>query len=584
MTISRQRTKRFPIRILPGLAPFALAAFALALFAMPCNAGSPRLIPDVRILWTNDTHGYLAPVFHREEGDDQFIERARREGRMGGFAHIATLIKRQRSVFPRCTLVLDAGDTWHGTVVPLRLDGRPVLDVMNAIGYDAMVPGNVEFFYDRATLERLFAAARFPIVVANLYDAQWDERVTLPNVQPYVVKQVGPLKVAIVGMTYHWMSKVANHPQWAFGLRVNEVQADISRLRTENKVDLVVLLSHMGWKVDARYAELVSGIDVIIGAHTHDILYRPTLVYNKTSGRDVLVAQGGSHGKLLGQLDLKIRDRRVVAFEQTLFPVRAKDVAPDRDIAALIEKYRAPYKAELERVIGETRTLLYRQGTWQSSADNLVTDALRARTRQEIAVAEPGRYGATILPGPITVEDVYNLVPMESPVHHMKFSGRSLREMLEAAVDNVVTGDPLERVGSNMWRFSGLEVVVDPKRPYPDRVRSVRVNGEPVDEQRLYTLAEFNMFLRHNPLAVDVQATDRIGPHEVIAYIEAARTVAATPDRRLTDTTGAILADHDHLHEHALDSGRTEVDPANNGPVRFRGELDARNRLRLHQH
>ena len=560
-----------------------LAALALALFAMPGTAGNTRELPDIRILWTNDTHGYLAPVFHREEGDDQFIAHARSEGRVGGFAHIATLIKRQRALFPGRTLVLDAGDTWHGTVVPLRLDGRPVLEVMNAIGYDAMVPGNVEFFYDRATLERLFAAARFPIVVANLYDAQWDEPVSLPNVQPYVIKQVGPLKVAIVGMTYHWMSKVANHPQWAFGLRVDEVQADIDRLRTKNKVDLVVLLSHMGWKVDARYAELVSGIDVIVGAHTHDILYRPTLVYNKTSGRDVLVVQSGSHGKLLGQLDLKIRGRRVVAFEQTLFPVRAKDVAPDRDIAALIEKYRAPYKAELDRVIGEARTLLYRQGTWQSSADNLVTDALRARTRQEIAMAEPGRYGATILPGPITVEDVYNLVPMESPVHHMKFSGHSLREMLEAAVDNVVTGDPLERVGSNMWRFSGLEVVVDPKRPYPERVRSLRVNGEPVDEQRLYTLAEFNMFLRNNPLAVDVQATDRIGPHEIIAYIEEARTVAATPDRRLTDTAGAILSDHDHLHEHARDSGRTEVDPVKNGPIRFRGGLDARNRLRLHK-
>jgi sulfur-oxidizing protein SoxB len=578
MTMPRRRAKQFPIRILS-----ALAALVLALCAMPGTAGTPRLTPDVRILWTNDTHGYLSSIYHREEGDDRFLEQARREGRVGGFAHIATLIKRQRALFPGRTLVLDAGDTWHGTVVPLRLDGRPVLEVMNAIGYDAMVPGNVEFFYDRATLERLFAAARFPIVVANLYDAQWDEPVALPNVQPYVIKQVGPLKVAIVGMTYHWMSKVADHPQWAFGLRINEVQADINRLRTEHKVDLVVLLSHMGWEVDARYAELVSGIDVIVGAHTHDILYRPTLVYNKTSGRDVLVAQCGSHGKLLGQLDLKIRSRRVVAFEQTLFPVRAKDIAPDRDIAALIEKYRAPYKAELERVIGETRTLLYRQGTWQSSADNLVTDALRARTRQEIAVAEPGRYGATILPGPITVEDVYNLVPMESPVHHMKFSGHSLREMLEAAVDNVVTGDPLERVGSNMWRFSGLELVVDPKRPYPERVRSLRVNGEPVDKQRLYTLAEFNMFLRNNPLAVDVQATDRIGPHEIIAYIEDAQTVAATPDRRLTDTAGAILSDHDHLHEHARDSGRSEVDPAKNGPIRFRGGLDARNRLRLHK-
>lgn len=212
-----------------------------------------------------------------------------------------------------------------------------------------------------------------------------------------------------------------------------------------------------------------------------------------------------------------------------------------------------------------------------------MTDALHARTRQEIAVAQPGRYGATILPGPITVEDVYNLVPMETPIYHMKFSGRSLREMLETAVDNVVTGDPLERVGGHMWRFSGLEVVVDLKRPYPERVWSLRVNGEPVDEQRFYTLAEFNMFQRNNPLAVDVQATDRIGPHEVIAHIEAVRTVAAMPDRRLTDTAGAILSDHGHLHEHARDSGRTEVDPANNGPIRFRGELDVRNRLRLHK-
>ena len=198
-------------------------------------------------------------------------------------------------------------------------------------------------------------------------------------------------------------------------------------------------------------------------------------------------------------------------------------------------------------------------------------------------MAEPGRYGATILPGPITVEDVYNLVPMESPVHHMKFSGHSLREMLEAAVDNVVTGDPLERVGSNMWRFSGLEVVVDPKRPYPERVRSLRVNGEPVDEQRLYTLAEFNMFLRNNPLAVDVQATDRIGPHEIIAYIEEARTVAATPDRRLTDTAGAILSTTTTCMSTPETAGAPKWIRRKTARFDFGGGLDARNRLRLHK-
>ncbi|MGB5279939.1 MAG: metallophosphoesterase, partial [Arenicellales bacterium] len=158
---------------------------------------------DLRILWTNDTHGYLSPLFHREEGDNQFVERAKREGKVGGFAYIATIANRQRDELPDRTLLLDSGDTWHGTVVPVRLAGAPVVEVMNAMGYDAMVPGNVEMFYDQETIEKLLASAKFPIVVANLYDTEWDERASLPNTQPYIIKQVNGLKVGIIGMTYH---------------------------------------------------------------------------------------------------------------------------------------------------------------------------------------------------------------------------------------------------------------------------------------------------------------------------------------------------------------------------------------------
>jgi len=452
---------------------------------------------------------------------------------------------------------------------------------MNAMGYDAMVPGNVEFFYDEETIKRLFAAAKFPIVIANLFDPQWNERVKLKNVSPYVVRQVGRLKVAIVGMTYHWMSRVTDHPQWAFGLRVGEVQADIDRLRSEEKVDVVLLLSHMGWKVDAHYAELVRGIDVIVGAHTHDILYRPTLVRNKESGRDVLVVQSGSHGKMLGQLDLTVRDGRVTAFEQTLFPVHVANVEPYEEIAAMIEKLRAPYNAELERVIGKTNTVLYRQGTWQSTADNLMTDALRARTGKQIAMVQPGRYGATILPGPITVEDIYNLAPTESPIYQMKFSGRQLRAMLEAAVDNAMTTEPLTRVGGNMWRFSGLEIVVDLTRPFPERVRSLRVGDKPVVDGQLYTLAEYEMFFRNNPQARELQVTDRIGPHEMIAYIEAQKTVASTLDRRITDHHGNIMGDHEHLGEVWAETGRAEVDVDSAKVFKYRGTLNNAGRLQV---
>lgn len=534
---------------------------------------------DVRILWTNDTHGYLTPVFHREEGDDLYVERARREGRVGGFAYIASIVKQQRAEMPEQTLLLDSGDTWHGTVLPVRKAGAPVVEVMNAMGYDAMVPGNVEFFYDRATIENLFAKAKFPLLIANIYDAEWGERAHLPNLKPYIVRNMNGFRVGIIGMTYHWMSKVSDHPQWSFGLRRAEIQEDVNRLRQEEKVDLVVLLSHMGWKTDVRYAELVSGIDVIVGAHTHDILYRPSIVYNADSGRDVLVVQCGSHGKMVGQLDLEISGRQVVAFEQTLFPVRSSEIKADPEIAAYIDELRAPYKAELERVIGTTTTLLYRQGTWQSTADNLVVDALRARSQQDVAIKQPGRYGAAILPGPVTVEDIYNLIPAESPIYKMKFSGRELRAMLESAIDNVINEDPLQQVGGYMWRYSGIELSIDLSKPYPDRIQNIVIDKKPVIDEKLYSLAEFDMFFYTNPNAIDLKKTEKIGPHEVIAYVEERGEISPVLDRRITDHHGQIMDDHPHIHRRHEEAGRNEFDLDREKLFIYKGKLDKTGRL-----
>lgn len=560
-----------------GIIYVPLVLILIAVLTMSFTRAAPSM--DLRILWTNDTHGYLTPLYHREEGDDLFVQRAQSEGQVGGFAYIASIVNRQRGALPDRTLLLDSGDTWHGTVVPVRLAGTPVVEVMNAMEYDAMVPGNVEMFYNQETIEKLLAAAKFPIVVANLYDAEWDERASLPNTQPYIIKEVNGFKVGIIGMTYHWMSKVSNQPQWNFGLRIEEVQADIDKMREQEDVDLVVMLSHMGWKVDEKYAELVNGIDIIIGAHTHDILYRPTLVYNQQSKRDVIIVQCGSHGKLLGQLDIKVDRGRVTAFEQTLFPVRSRDIAPDPEIALLIEKFRAPYKEELERVIGRTDTVLYRQGTWQSTADNLVSDAIRNRTDRNIAITQPGRYGATILPGSITVEDVYNLVPLESPIYEMKFNGRDLRSMFEDALDNVIDKDALERVGGNMWRYSGVDLAVDLSKSYPNRIQKIQIGGEPAKDDKLYSIAEFNMFFRNSPFAVEVEKTNRIGPHEVIAYIEEQNEVAPSLDDRLTDQHGNIMGDHTHLHEVWEETGRNEIDIDRSRFYQYRGAVDKDGRL-----
>lgn len=535
--------------------------------------------PDLRILWTNDTHGYLSPLFHREEGDAKFVEKALQQGRVGGFAYIASVIKQQREEMPGHTLLLDSGDTWHGTVIPVRLAGSPVVEVMNAMGYDAMTPGNVDFFYDQKTLGNLFASAKFPVLAANFYNKEWDERVKLKNLQPFVIKKVNKLKVAIVGMTYHWMSKVTDHPQWSFGLRIEEVQADIDKLRNDENVDLVILLSHMGWQADLGYAERVSGIDLIVGAHTHDALYRPSLVYNKKSKKDVVVVQSGSHGKMLGQIDLIIRDKQITFFEQTLLPINIKEITPDPVVKTLIEKIREPYLDELQRVIGKTETLLYRQGTWQSTADNLVSDALRAQTNQDITVVQPGRYGATILPGPITVEDVYNLVPMELPVYQMKFSGANIRHMFEGAIENVVAENALEAIGANMWRYSGAELKINLSKNYPQRIEQLRIAGKTLNNKQLYSIAEFNMFFKNNPQAINVTRTDKIGPEEVIHYIENKKVVSPVLDHRIVDEHNQVMSDHEHLLETWLESGKSEIEQVAGKVFKYQGERDKAGRF-----
>ncbi len=532
--------------------------------------------PDLRILWTNDTHGYLSPNYHREEGDDAYVERAPREGRLGGMAYIATLVKRQRAGLPGKSLLVDSGDTWHGTIVPLRLNGRPMLELMNAIGNDAMTPGNVEFAYPQNVLAGLIRDAKFPILAANFYDTEFEDRVKLQNLHPYIVRKVGDLRVGILGMTYHWNLRAvapANVQGWSFGLREKEVRADIEHLRGVEKVDLVVVLSHMGWPADEKYAALVEGIDVIVGAHTHDVLYKPTLVYNEKSGREVLIVQSGSQGKMLGQLDLKVRDRRVVAYEQTLFPVRAKDLKADPQIAAMIEAYRAPYKQELERVIGRTETLLYRLANWQNTGDNLITDAIRSRFKTDVTVSASWRFGGNTLPGPVTVEDVYNLIPSEAPVQLLTIGGKDLWNIVEESVHNVQATDPFEQVGGDMLRYSGLEVRVDLQKPFPHRVQSINVGGQPLDRSRVYSVAGLNAAVNNDARVIAKTVTAKPGPLEVIAYIEDKKVVAPTLDNRITDPQGRILADNIDLRRYWTESGRNEFDLDRDKVFRYAGML-----------
>lgn len=491
-----------------------------------CGPALQAAAVTIRILWTNDTHAYLRPMYHREEGEARYLEKARKEGKLGGFAHIATVIKRLRGEMPANTLLLDAGDTLHGTAVPLFGGGKPVLDVMNAMGYDAMVPGNTDFLFPKEVLKKRIDEAKFPIIAANLFDLEWGD----PVLDQYVIKTIQGVKIAIVGMAYQWTAKTGDRKLtegWSFGLREREVREIIATLRGKEKVDLIILLSHMGYRVDQKYAARVAGIDVIVGAHTHDITRNPPVV-GKT-----IVVQAGSHGKYLGKLDLIVEDGNVTDFSHDIIRIVAKDIPADPEIAGIIEKAYAPYRKMLERVIGETRTMLYRRARWQSTMDNFITDAYKKIAAADVAFSPAWRFGATILPGKIRVEDVYNMVPTTGTVITFKMSGQVIKNVLESAIDNVLNEDPYLQLGGDMVRFSGMQLRYKEGNKLGNRLVEIKIGGKPLEPKKDYAIVSANTQFHNVPGVKEVKDSGKIAVEELIRFIEKTSPIAPKVDNRI---------------------------------------------------
>lgn len=503
--------------------PLLLAGLSALGTAAGAQSGKETTI---RILWTNDTHTYLRPVYHREEGEAGFLERAKREGKTGGFAHLATAINRLRAEMPANTLLLDAGDTLHGTAVPLFGQGKPVIEIMNAMGYDAMTLGNVDYLYPWEVLEQRAKEANFPFIAANVYDMEWGD----PALQQYLLKVIGGVRVAVLGMTYQWTAKTGDRALTkglSFGLREREVKELIAQLRGEKKVAVIIMLSHMGYAVDQKYASRVKGIDVIVGAHTHDIVLDPPVVGS------TVVVQAGSHGSFLGQLDLKVKNGKVSGFDHKIHRIVAKGIPADPTIAAIIDKSYAPYRAKLERVVGLTKTMLYRRARWQSTMDNFITDAYRKLENADVAFAPAWRFGATILPGTIRVEDVYNMVPTHGTMLTYKMSGQIIRNVLESAIDNVLNKDPYLQLGGDMVRFAGMQVRYDEQKPFGQRIVSIRIGGQPMDMKKKYAIVSANSQLQNAPGVNEIKDTGRIAVEALIRFIEKMSPIAPKLDDRI---------------------------------------------------
>lgn len=411
-----------------------------------------------------------------------FASLAQSYGRMGGFDRIATVVKAIRAARPDA-LLLDGGDTWHGSYTSLQTQGEDMVRVQNLLGVDAMT-SHWEFTFGTERVQELIEMCRFPFLGANIYDAEWDE----PAFEPYRIFETGGLSVGVIGQAFPYLP-IANpswmFPEYSFGIREQRMQQVVDELRGNN-VDLVVCLSHNGFDVDHKMAGRVKGIDVILSGHTHDAVPEPVLV-----GETIIVASG-SHGKFVSRVDLDIRDGRMMGFRHKLIPIFSDVITPDAEMSGLIDEIRAPYQADLEEVVGQTDQLLYRRGNFNGTWDDVICDAILSERDAEIAMSPGVRWGASVLPGDITREDIHSVTSMTyGQVYRNEMTGEMLKTVMEDVADNIFNADPYYQQGGDMVRVGGLAYTIDPNAAMGNRISDMRLlkDDAPIEPSRSYVVA-----------------------------------------------------------------------------------------------
>lgn len=430
---------------------------------------------QLTIVQMNDTHAYMD--LHPEifwTGTGAVYRPA------GGYARIATLVRQIRAERGESVLFLDNGDTLHGTFPAVATKGEALVPIMNALGPDAMT-AHWEFAYGPPTFKQRAAELHHPVLAANVYE----QASGAGFFAPFMVKDVGGLRVGVVGLACNIVDKTMP-PHFSAGLSFtlgrDELPGIIEQVREQEHADLVVLLSHLGFPQDMQLLAEVPGIDVCLSGHTHNRLVQPAL-----QGR-VPVIQSGCHGSFLGRLDLEIDHGQVVGYQHHLIPVEA-DIVRDPEVDALVQQALAPFREQLAEVVGETATALHRATTLESPMDNLLLGALREQTGAQVAFSNGWRYGAPIPPGPVTMNDLYNIIPMNPPVETVELTGAELRAMLEENLERTFAANPYAQMGGYVKRALGLRAYIKIENPAGQRIQQLYVGESEVAPGRVYTAA-----------------------------------------------------------------------------------------------
>ncbi len=419
-----------------------------------------------------------------------FETAAKTYGKVGGFAHLKTLVDRLRASRPGA-LLLDGGDTWQGSATSLWTNAQDMVDACILLGVDVMTPHwEATFGADRVmeVVQKDFAKHGVEFVAQNIVTSDFGDQVF----KPYVMKEINGVQVAVVGQAFPY-TPIANPrylvPDWSYGIREDSMQKWVNEARAKG-AKVVVVLSHNGMDVDLKMASRVSGIDAIFGGHTHDGVYQPVPV-KRPDGGTCLVTNAGSNGKFLGVMDFDVKDGKIRGWKYRLLPVFSNFLPPDAKMEALIKKIRAPYEAKLNEVLAVSDELLYRRGNFNGTWDQLICDALMEVKGADAAFSPGFRWGTTILPGePITLERLMDQTAITYPYSTLTpMSGEMIKTIMEDVCDNLFNPDPYYQQGGDMVRVGGIEYTIAPNAAMGKRINDMRINGKPVQPNKIYKVA-----------------------------------------------------------------------------------------------
>lgn len=498
-----------------------------ALAANPASSGFYELpkFGNVSLLHFTDSHAQLMPVYFREPnvnigvgasegrpphlvgeallkyfsikpGSAQayaftylnFEQAAQIYGKIGGFAHLATLIKMMRAQRPGA-LLLDGGDTWQGSATSLWTQGQDMVDAQKLLGVDLMT-GHWDFTYGQDRIKHIVDndfKGKIEFLAQNVTTVDFGDQVF----KPYTIREMNGVRVAIIGQAFPY-TPIANPryfvPDWTFGIHDEHMQKMVNEVRSKG-AQAVVLLSHNGMDVDLKMATRVTGIDAILGGHTHDGVPTPLVVKNAKG--QTLVTNAGCSGKFLAVLDLEVKGGKVAGFHYKLLPIFSNLLPPDPAMTALIDSHRRPYLAKLQEKLAVTEGLLYRRGNFNGSWDQLILDALMEVKGADIGFSPGFRWGSTILPNqPITMEQLMDQTAITYPSTTLtEMTGETIKNVLEDVCDNMFNSDPYLQQGGDMVRVGGMTYTCEPKAKIGKRIGEMRLHGKPIVPAKIYKVA-----------------------------------------------------------------------------------------------